>query len=196
MKKAKLTTTLNLCKQNNACRTGYDTLVAFLGPDYGMDKPINLVTILESNGIKDTIWALRATKQDSKYISRMFAAHCAESVLHYYEDKYPNDNRVRKCIQAARDYAEGKISLKELRVARRAAADAAAAADAYVAAVAADAADAADAAAVAAAAAAAVAANAYADAAAAADAAVYTASERKKQEKLLRKYLIADKAKG
>jgi hypothetical protein len=179
MKKAKLTTTLNLCKQNNACRTGYDTLVAFLGPDYGMDKPINLVTILESNGIKDTIWALRATKQDSKYISRMFAADCAESVLHYYEDKYPNDNRVRKCIQAARDYAEGKISLKELRVARRAAADAAAAADAYVAAVAADAA---------------VAANAYADAAAVA--AVYTASERKKQEKLLRKYLIADKAKG
>src|ERR1035437_8284248 len=142
MKRAKLTTRLNLCKQNNACRTGYDTLLAFLGPDYGMDKPINLVAILESNGIKDTIWALRATKQDSKYISRMFAADCAESVLRYYEDKYPNDNRVRKCTQAPRAYAEGKISLKQLRVARRAAADAAAAAaaDAYVAAVAADAA--------------------------------------------------------
>ena len=36
----------------------------------------------------------------------MFAALCAESVLHVFEDKYPSDNRVREAIAAAKNYAQ------------------------------------------------------------------------------------------
>ena len=40
---------------------------------------------------------------------RLFAADCAEKVLPIYESEYPDDDRPRKAIQAARDYANGKI---------------------------------------------------------------------------------------
>ena len=41
---------------------------------------------------------------------RLFAADCAEHVLYLFEREYPNDDRPRKAIQAARDFAEGRIS--------------------------------------------------------------------------------------
>ncbi|NIO39568.1 MAG: hypothetical protein GTO41_04860, partial [Burkholderiales bacterium] len=40
---------------------------------------------------------------------RLFAADCAESVLHYFESKYPDDDRPRKAIAAARGFARGEI---------------------------------------------------------------------------------------
>ncbi|MGB4222665.1 MAG: putative immunity protein, partial [Syntrophorhabdus sp.] len=33
-----------------------------------------------------------------------FAVLCAESVLHIYENQYPDDNRPRKAIEAAQNY--------------------------------------------------------------------------------------------
>ena len=95
----------------------------------------------------------------------LVACDCAELALPIYEKKYPNDKRVRECIEVTRKWANGEATIKEVRQARSAAADAAAYAAAYAAA---DAADAAYAAAYAAAAA------AYADAAYA-DAAAYAA---------------------
>ena len=67
-----------------------------------------------------------------------FAIYCAESVLPLFEAKYPDDNRPREAIAAAKAYMAGSITLKELENKRRAAADAAAAdaadaADAYAA---------------------------------------------------------------
>ena len=41
---------------------------------------------------------------------RLFAADCAERVLGLYEKQYPNDDRPRKAIQAARDFANGLIT--------------------------------------------------------------------------------------
>jgi hypothetical protein len=63
--------------------------------------------------------------------ARLFAADCAEHVLHIFEKKFPMDDRPRKAIQAARNFANGLISKKELAAARyseRSAAMAAAAA--------------------------------------------------------------------
>ena len=40
---------------------------------------------------------------------RLFAADCAEHVLWIYERDYPDDSRPRDAIQAARDYADGRI---------------------------------------------------------------------------------------
>ena len=38
-----------------------------------------------------------------------WAADCAERVLHYFEEKYPNDDRPRKAIEACRKWAETDV---------------------------------------------------------------------------------------
>ena len=53
--------------------------------------------------------------------ARLFAADCAEHVLPIFEKELPNDDRPRKAIQATRNFANGKISKKELAAARDAA---------------------------------------------------------------------------
>ena len=68
---------------------------------------------------------LRRVETWNEKSARMFAADCAERVLHIYEKKHPDDGRPRKAIQAARDYANGKITKNELAAARDAARDAA-----------------------------------------------------------------------
>jgi hypothetical protein len=81
--------------------------------------------------------------------TRLFACDCAEHVIHFYENLYPGDVRLRYCIDTARAFANGKATEAELAAARDAAAAAWTAADAawYVERAAADAArDAADAA--------------------------------------------------
>jgi hypothetical protein len=120
-------------------------------------------------------WVNSNKEQDVRIV---FAILCAESVLSVFEDKYPQDNRPRLAIQAAKYYLQNKNNAADAARAADAAAYAAAyAADAaaYAAAYAADAA--ADAAAYAAAyAAAAYATDVAADAAYAADAAAYAAA--------------------
>ena len=52
---------------------------------------------------------------------RLFAADCAEHVLWIYERDYPNDNRPRKAIEAARAFARGEIDAAAWDAARAAA---------------------------------------------------------------------------
>ena len=110
--KIKLTTTLNLLRRHSACESGYRKLIRALGDQYPKDEPINLLTILASNGVQDMLWAMRATVEDSTAARCMIAADCAESVFHIFEEQFPNDNRPRLAIQAARDFAAGKISAR------------------------------------------------------------------------------------
>ena len=53
--------------------------------------------------------------------ARLFAADCAERVLPIYEKQYPDDNRPRKAIDAARKYTLGEITKEELAAAGAAA---------------------------------------------------------------------------
>ncbi len=82
------------------------------------------------------LWlVLKENLLDDKQL-RLFAADCAEHVLPIFEKEYPNDDHPRLAIQAARDFANGKISKQELDAARdaaRAAARAAARDDAWAA---------------------------------------------------------------
>jgi hypothetical protein len=71
---------------------------------------------------------------------RLYAADVAEDVLELFEQKYPDDDRPRKAIQAVRDYANGLISSVKLYDAYVAAAYAAESADYYAAVYAAEAA--------------------------------------------------------
>ena len=171
--KITLTTTLQRIKEAHSCTDGYRKLAKHLGgcESYGMDTEINLLTILESNGVQDMLWCLRCTVQDSRRTSSQLAIEFAAECLPIFEKHCQNDCRPRHAIDASRGYLAGAVTLDELKKAH-ASADAAADAAAY----AAYAAYAAHAAAAAYAAhAAAAAAAIYAYAAYAADAAAYAA---------------------
>ena len=119
-----LSTTFAKLKEFGACESGYKKLATNLGgiTKYGKNKPIDLLTILDSNGIEDCIWALRAAiEPDREKIARLFACDCAESVLPIFESEKPDDLRPRKAIQTARDYAVGLATQEQLDAARAAA---------------------------------------------------------------------------
>ena len=107
----KLTTSFALLKKAGACAGRYLFLAKALGgiTEYGKDTPIDLLTILETNGVDDCLWALQATAEDASRITELIIADVAESVLYIYEREYPTDKRVRECIQARRAYANGEI---------------------------------------------------------------------------------------
>jgi hypothetical protein len=119
------TTTLRRLKEANACVSRYLHLRESLGKEFGLDTKISLQRILETNGLEDTLWALSNVVDGGDKILRLWAADCAEHVLHFFTEKYPNDKRPAEAIQAARDFANGKIT-KAARDAARAAAWAAA----------------------------------------------------------------------
>jgi immunity protein 5 of polymorphic toxin system len=50
----------------------------------------------------------RTSKQDQKTLA-IWAAECAEHVLSYFEERYPEDNRPRKAIEACRTWARTGI---------------------------------------------------------------------------------------
>jgi hypothetical protein len=162
-------TTFREIKNFSPCKAGWDKLME-LNPEKDMDKEITILEILNHNGVRDAFWALK-TQDYQDYC--LILADIAESVLHIFEEKYPEDKRPREAIDAIRLWADKKITNQKL------ACYAAAANAAYDAAY--DAADAAYNAAAAAAYAAADAAAAYAAAAnaayAAADAAYNAAAD-------------------
>jgi len=115
MKKIVLVTSLYRLRKHNACTDRYNHLVSKLGPEWGDKDEINLLDILEHNGTADCLWALCATVKhpEGDRVMRLMAADFAEAALPIYEKKYPKDDRPRKAIKAARDFANGKITEKE-----------------------------------------------------------------------------------
>src|SRR3990167_646278 len=89
----------------------------------------------------DVLWVLVQANNEGALSNILiaFAIYCAESVLPLFEAKYPDDNRPREAIAAAKAYMAGSITLKELKNKRNAANAAAYAAAAYAAAYAVDA---------------------------------------------------------
>ena len=193
-------TTLNAIRKCSPCISGWNTLLKSLNKTKADDEPLELSYILQSNGLDDAIWCLKAVDGKDKEI-RLFAVWCARQVQHLMKDP-----RSIAALDIAEKFALGLTSEEALRDAAAASyADAAAYAyadaAAYAAAYAADAAyytaaayaasAAADAAYYTAAVSAVSAASAAADAAsAAADAAdanaAYTSSREKQAKEFLR----------
>ena len=169
-------TTLNKIRQQSPCKSGWERLLKSLNKTQADDEPVSIRYILESNGIEDAIWCLRAVENEDRKI-RLFAVSVARTVQHLMKDQRSID-----ALDAAEAYANGLISKDKLRKTYK---DAYAAADAAYAAAAAAYAAAADAVAAYAAAADAVAAFTSADAASA-DAQV---SNKQKQKEILLSFL-------
>jgi hypothetical protein len=105
---------------------------------FGKTDKITINGLFKALPIKDFNWFLVRKCKLTLTEKRLFALHCAKQVLPIFENKYPNDSRVRDCIDATERYLNGNETLENLKVFRDAA-DAAADA-AYAAAYAADAA--------------------------------------------------------
>jgi hypothetical protein len=107
---------------------------------FGKTDKITINGLFKALPIKDFSWFLVRKCELTLTEKRLFALHCAKQVLPIFENKYPNDSRVRDCIDAAERYLNGNETLENLKVFRASASAAAAAADAaYAAAYAADA---------------------------------------------------------
>ena len=124
----KMQTTLNAIKKHSPCESGWKKLLASLGKTKADDAPLELTHILQSNGLDDALWCLRALPEQYHKQIRLYACDVAEHVLPIFEKLFPEDKRVRSCIEAARGFANGTVSEEQLYAARAAAGDSALAA--------------------------------------------------------------------
>ena len=133
MEKQVFTVTLAQLRKEGACISGYNKLVCSLqGKPFDQDRktyiryahkePINLLHILDSNGVDDCLWGIRAVNHPERdRVARHIACDCADAILHIYEKETPSDNRPRHAVEVARRYADGNATQEELDAARAAA---------------------------------------------------------------------------
>ena len=121
-----LTTTFKRLRAAGVCTERYKFLRAALKGTKDTE-PINLLTILEINGLDDALCALQATAENCDVPARLMAADFAEQPLPTWQKNAPNDKRPELAIKAARDFAYGRITCEELAAAAVAAWDARAA---------------------------------------------------------------------
>ena len=100
-------------------RVGYLKLRHHLGKGYGDDTPVDIATIIDSNGLGDALWCLRAVDGHAREM-RLYAVWCARQVQSLMEDP-----RSVTALDVAERYANGAASDDELAAARNAARDAA-----------------------------------------------------------------------
>jgi len=108
------------------CKRGYhvlrfEHLVRWLGPTIWRVEIAGEVLEDADKCLVRTTRLVSKIEQWNEKTARLFAADCAEHVLHFFEEKYPGASRPRAAIQAARDFANGLIT----EAARAAAGDAA-----------------------------------------------------------------------
>ena len=127
------TTTLARIRAASPCEDGWRKLLGTLGKASADDEPLDLLTVLDSNGLDDALWVLSYAMPDDR-LARHFQAWCADQVLHLFEAKRPNDTRVRDQIAMLRNDEADEAARAAARDAARAAAWDAAGAAAWAAA--------------------------------------------------------------
>ena len=96
------TTTLARIRAASPCEDGWRKLLAHLGKTKADDEPLELMAVLDSNGLDDALWVLSFAMPDDR-LGRHFQAWCAEQVLHIFERDHLNDTRVRDQIAMLRN---------------------------------------------------------------------------------------------
>ena len=119
-------TTLNKIRASKPCASGWTKLLKHLNKIKADDEPLSIATILDSNGLADALWCLRAVEGRDREI-RLFAVWCARQVQHLMTDP-----RSLAALDVAERFANGEAGDAELIAARDAAwaAEGAAAGDA------------------------------------------------------------------
>ncbi len=113
-----MNTTLNKIRMHSPCKPSWEKLLTSLNKTKSDDEPLSFNYILETLGIKDTIWCLRTIKYRDYCL---FNADVAESVLHIYEKLHPKDSTIKDAIIGIRDWHNGDINILELNKLRNSA---------------------------------------------------------------------------
>jgi hypothetical protein len=120
-------TTLNKIRLHSPCTSGWTKLLKHLNKTCADDVELDLITILESNGLDDALWCLRAVDGFDRE-KRLMTIAFAREVQHLMKDP-----RSLAALDVAERFANGVATKAELeaahaaaRAAARAAADAAA----------------------------------------------------------------------
>ena len=101
-------TTLNKIREHSPCEPGWKQLLTNLGKTKADDEPVSIAFILESNGLDDAIWCLRAGDGHEREI-RLYAVECACIVQRMMADKCSLD-----ALDVAERYADGLATCEEL----------------------------------------------------------------------------------
>jgi hypothetical protein len=125
-------------KDIQPCERGYhfvniEQLPQWLGPTLYEIEVRGQVIYQADKSVAEQARLIRKVETWNDKTLRLYAADCAERVLGLYEKQYPKDDRPRKAIQAARDFANGLITkdaARDAAYAANAARDAAHAANA------------------------------------------------------------------
>lgn len=115
-------TTLNKIRAHNPCDDGWKKLLKHLNKNQADDDEVSLLTILESNGLDDALWCMRAVDNCNRY-ARLYTVWCARQVKHLLTDQRSLD-----ALDVAERHANGQASDDELKAAWAAAMAAAGAA--------------------------------------------------------------------
>jgi hypothetical protein len=102
------TTTLNAIREHSPCASGWAELLKSLGKTKADDEPLLLSVILDSNGLDDTLWVLRAVTNHDREI-RLFAVWCARQVQHLMTDRRSID-----ALDVAEQFAKGEVTEEQL----------------------------------------------------------------------------------
>lgn len=108
-------TTLNKIRARRPCREGWYRLLSHLGKTAADDEPLAIATVLDSNGLDDALWCLRAVEGRDREI-RLYAVWCARQVQHLMTDP-----RSLAVLDVAERHARGRASTAELSEAGEAA---------------------------------------------------------------------------
>ena len=101
-------TTLNKIRKYEPCAAGWQKLLTYLGKTKADDEPLSLLTILDSNGLDDALWCLRAVEGHDREI-RLYAVWCTRQVQHLLTDQRSID-----VLGVAERYANGEATKGKL----------------------------------------------------------------------------------
>ena len=107
-------TTLNRIREHHPCESGWVKLLSHLGKTKADDELLPMVTILDSNGLDDTLWCLRSCPEFDR-LHRHYAVWCARQVQHLMTDK-----RSIAALDVAERHADGLATNSDLATARAA----------------------------------------------------------------------------
>ena len=110
-------TTLNKIRAHSPCADGWSKLLRHLGKTQADDEPLAFATILDSNGLDDALWCLRAVDGHQREM-RLFAVWRARRVQHLITNPHS-----LAALDVAERHADGQVTDKELAVAWAAARD-------------------------------------------------------------------------
>lgn len=108
-------TTLNKIRSHAPCIDGWRKLLSHLGKTEADDEPLSIITILDSNGLEDALWCLRAVDGCDREL-RLYAVWCTRRV-----QRLIIDDRSLAALDVAERHAHGKATDAELNAASDAA---------------------------------------------------------------------------